>query len=69
MMNKFSTWGLVEQIGLNSTQVASANHLHYAWTTIPHVTQFDKADINHDGTLSLEELLTQELSITQKIIE
>jgi pyruvate dehydrogenase E2 component (dihydrolipoamide acetyltransferase) len=32
----------------------TSEHLSYAWTTIPHVTQFDKADIT-----SLEELRKQ----------
>ena len=47
----FQKWGEVERQPWSNIRRATAEHLSYAWNTIPHVTQFDKADIT-----SLEEL-------------
>ncbi len=47
----FQKWGEVERQPWSNIRRATAEHLSYAWQTIPHVTQFDKADIT-----SLEEL-------------
>jgi pyruvate dehydrogenase E2 component (dihydrolipoamide acetyltransferase) len=41
----FSKWGEVERQPWTNIRRATAEHLGYAWTTIPHVTQFDKADV------------------------
>ncbi len=41
----FSRWGEVEHQPMSSVRSKTARHLSYAWATIPHVTQFDKADI------------------------
>jgi pyruvate dehydrogenase E2 component (dihydrolipoamide acetyltransferase) len=41
----FSKWGAVERVALGKIQKVAAHNLHRAWTTIPHVTQFDEADI------------------------
>lgn len=41
----FAKWGPVERQPLTKIQKVSAQNLHRAWTTIPHVTQFDAADI------------------------
>lgn len=41
----FGKWGAVERVPLTKIQRVSAQNLHRAWTTIPHVTQFDEADI------------------------
>ncbi len=41
----FSKWGTVERQPLSQLRKKAAEHLTYAWSTIPHVTQFDKADI------------------------
>lgn len=41
----FSKWGEVERVALTKIQKVSAQNLHRAWITIPHVTQFDEADI------------------------
>ncbi len=41
----FSKFGEVEIKPMNNIRSKTATHLSYAWTTIPHVTQFDKADI------------------------
>jgi len=40
-----SKWGAVERQPMSSVRRATAVHLAHAWTTIPHVTQVDKADI------------------------
>ena len=31
---------------MSNVRRKTAEHLSYAWTSIPHVTQFDKVDIN-----------------------
>ncbi len=41
----FSKFGKVERKPMSNIRQKTANHLSYAWVTIPHVTQFDKADI------------------------
>jgi pyruvate dehydrogenase E2 component (dihydrolipoamide acetyltransferase) len=50
----FQKWGVVERQPWSNIRRATAEHLSYAWTTIPHVTQFDKADVG-----ALEELRKQ----------
>ena len=47
----FQKWGAVERQPWTNIRRATAEHLSYAWTTIPHVTQCDKADVT-----ALEEL-------------
>ncbi|HEU5402745.1 MAG TPA: 2-oxo acid dehydrogenase subunit E2, partial [Terriglobales bacterium] len=47
----FSKWGPVEKVPMRAIRRKTAEHLSEAWTTIPHVTQQDKADITE-----LEEL-------------
>ena len=41
----FTKWGSVSQIKLNKIKRVTGERLQEAWQTIPHVTQFDKADI------------------------
>ena len=41
----FSKWGGVEAKAMTNVRRITAQHLTHAWTTIPQVTQFDKADI------------------------
>lgn len=41
----FSKFGEVEMQQMSNIRYKTAEHLSYAWHTIPHVTQFDKADI------------------------
>ena len=41
----FSRWGEVERQPMKSVRRKTAQHLAQAWSTIPHVTQYDKADI------------------------
>jgi len=47
----FQKWGAVDRQPWTNIRRATAEHLSYAWTTIPHVTQCDKADVT-----ALEEL-------------
>lgn len=41
----FSKFGAVERQAMSNIRYKTAEHLSHAWHTIPHVTQFDKADI------------------------
>ena len=41
----FTKWGKVERVSIRGVRRKTAEHLWQAWTTIPHVTQNDKADI------------------------
>ena len=41
----FSKWGRVERQPMSNIRRATARQMDTAWSTIPHVTQFDKADI------------------------
>ncbi len=41
----FEKWGAIERQPMSKVRETTAQHLSYAWSTIPHVTQFDKADI------------------------
>ncbi|WP_456405693.1 dihydrolipoyllysine-residue acetyltransferase [Thiolapillus sp.] len=41
----FSKFGEIEEIELNRIKKISGAHLHRSWITVPHVTQFDEADI------------------------
>jgi pyruvate dehydrogenase E2 component (dihydrolipoamide acetyltransferase) len=50
----FQKWGEVERQPWSNIRRATAEHLGYAWATIPHVTQFDKADVG-----ALEEIRKQ----------
>lgn len=41
----FSKWGPIERTAMSNVRTKTAEHLSTAWATIPHVTQFDKADM------------------------
>jgi pyruvate dehydrogenase E2 component (dihydrolipoamide acetyltransferase) len=41
----FSRFGQIERQPMSKIRTITAEHLSYAWNAIPHVTQFDKADI------------------------
>ncbi len=41
----FSRFGEIEAVPLNRIKKISAAHLHRSWVTVPHVTQFDEANI------------------------
>lgn len=50
----FAKWGKIEHVPMRAIRRKTAEHLVQAWTTIPHVTQHDKADITQ-----LEKLRTK----------
>jgi pyruvate dehydrogenase E2 component (dihydrolipoamide acetyltransferase) len=41
----FTKFGEIEMQAMSNIRYKTAEHLSHAWHTIPHVTQFDKADI------------------------
>jgi pyruvate dehydrogenase E2 component (dihydrolipoamide acetyltransferase) len=41
----FSKFGSIETKPMSNIRTRTAEHLSFAWSTIPHVTQFDQADI------------------------
>jgi pyruvate dehydrogenase E2 component (dihydrolipoamide acetyltransferase) len=41
----FAKWGEIERKPMTGIRRKTSEHLSNAWNTIPHVTQFDKADI------------------------
>ena len=41
----FSRWGEIELQPLSKLRRVAARNLHRAWLTVPHVTQFDEADV------------------------
>jgi histidinol dehydrogenase len=43
----FSKWGEIDPQPMSKVREKTARHLSYAWATKPHVTQFDKADIDN----------------------
>ncbi|WPP51076.1 2-oxo acid dehydrogenase subunit E2 [Catalinimonas niigatensis] len=50
----FSQWGEVERKKMSGIRKATAQSMSNAWTTVPHVTQFDKANIS-----TLQEFMEQ----------
>ena len=50
----FSKWGDIDRQPMSNIRRKTAEHLSYAWATVPHVTQFDKAD-----TTELEKIRKQ----------
>jgi len=42
----FSRWGGIETVELDAVRRITAANMSNAWRTVPHVTQFDQADIN-----------------------
>ncbi|HEV2382348.1 MAG TPA: dihydrolipoyllysine-residue acetyltransferase [Terriglobia bacterium] len=44
-MPDFTRWGAVEREPMRAVRRSTAARMAHAWTTIPHVTQHDKADI------------------------
>mgnify|MGYP000341712314 CR=1 FL=1 len=42
----FSQWGTIDEQPLTKIQKITGDRLQQAWQTIPHVTQFDEADIS-----------------------
>ena len=51
---EFSKWGKIERVPMRGVRRKTAEHMWEAWSSIPHVTQNDKADITE-----LEQLRTR----------
>jgi pyruvate dehydrogenase E2 component (dihydrolipoamide acetyltransferase) len=43
----FSQWGEIETKALTKINKLTGQNLHRNWVTVPHVTQFDEADVTH----------------------
>ena len=41
----FESFGPVERVGLSKVEILTARNMQHSWSTIPHVTHFDDADI------------------------
>lgn len=41
----FAKWGSIDRQPMHNIRKKTAEHMSFCWSTIPHVTQFDKADI------------------------
>jgi len=50
----FSKWGEMERQPMSNIRKKTAEHLSYSWATVPHVTQFDKADITELENLRMQ---------------
>lgn len=59
----FSQWGEVETVRLNRISKLTGEFLHRNWLNVPHVTQFDQADITD------LEAFRQELNLEQEKIK
>ncbi|OBP16632.1 dihydrolipoyllysine-residue acetyltransferase [Rheinheimera sp. SA_1] len=57
----FSKFGAVEEKALSRIQKLSGNNLHRNWVRIPHVTQFDEADIT-----GLEDFRKEQNTLAEK---
>lgn len=63
----FSQWGEVESVALSKINKLTGEFLHRNWVTIPHVTQYDEADITEMEAFRKEmgvELKDQGVKIT-----
>ncbi len=50
----FSKFGEIETQPLSKVKILSGAHLHHSWLKVPHVTQFDEADITELDTFRKE---------------
>jgi pyruvate dehydrogenase E2 component (dihydrolipoamide acetyltransferase) len=41
----FSRWGEIESVDLDTVRRITADNMQRSWNTVPHVTQFDEADL------------------------
>jgi pyruvate dehydrogenase E2 component (dihydrolipoamide acetyltransferase) len=66
----FSKWGAVERQPMSKIRSVTAEHLSYCWQTIPHVTQFGKADITELEKLRKQSSTTEhKLTITPFLLK
>jgi pyruvate dehydrogenase E2 component (dihydrolipoamide acetyltransferase) len=59
----FQKFGEISREKMNNVRKKTAEHLSYCWNTIPHVTQFDKADITELEDLR-RDLSTDDFKLT-----
>src|SRR5262249_35893473 len=70
MLPDFSRWGEVERQVLDPIRRRTALHVHLAWTTIPHVTQHDLADITElDSFRKKQEGQSLKLTVTAFVLK
>ncbi len=67
----FSKWGTSKREAMNNVRKKTAEHLSSAWNTIPHVTQFEKADITELEKLrkAASNTTGKKLSVTSYLIK
>jgi len=65
----FNKWGPTRREAMSNVRKKTAEHLSVAWQNIPHVTQFDKADITELEKLRKNLSRTQKISVTPFIIK
>jgi pyruvate dehydrogenase E2 component (dihydrolipoamide acetyltransferase) len=65
----FNKWGTVRREPMSNVRKKTAEHLSLAWQNIPHVTQFDKADITDLEKLRKKMSDNKKISITPFIIK
>jgi pyruvate dehydrogenase E2 component (dihydrolipoamide acetyltransferase) len=59
----FTKWGEITREPMSAIRKKTAEHLSYAWATVPHVTHFAKADITELEKLR-KQISTDELKLT-----
>jgi pyruvate dehydrogenase E2 component (dihydrolipoamide acetyltransferase) len=60
-MPDFSAWGEVETVDLAGIRKITAANMATAWATVPHVTQFDEADVTE-----VEAFVRQKAAVVEK---
>jgi pyruvate dehydrogenase E2 component (dihydrolipoamide acetyltransferase) len=60
-MPDFSAWGEVETVDLAGIRKITAANMATAWATVPHVTQFDEADVT-----DIETYLQQKAAVVER---
>jgi pyruvate/2-oxoglutarate dehydrogenase complex dihydrolipoamide acyltransferase (E2) component len=61
----FSKFGPVQTRELPRIKKLSGRHLHRAWLSVPHVTQFDEADITELETYDERQMFLEELGLEE----
>ncbi|MCP3979318.1 MAG: branched-chain alpha-keto acid dehydrogenase subunit E2 [bacterium] len=70
----FSEWGEVERERLTNVRRATAGAMANAWSTVPHVTQFDRADVTQLESMrkrfnARPEAATKKLTMTAIVVK
>lgn len=68
-LEDFSVYGKIERVPLTRIQKISGPHLSGAWQAIPHVTQFDQADVTALEAFRKANTSTVKLSILPFVIK